>query len=100
MIGCASPAVVTRAEPGLQSQATRTNTNTLIRQLPPALAIDPSTLTPPPLDFAIKQPEVITLPNGLQVYLLEDHTAPLVLLRALVPGGAVDDPPAKLGLAS
>lgn len=99
LASCATPpAVVTRPEPGLQSPPTRTNT--LIRQLPPPLAVDPAKLTPPPLDFELKQPEVITLANGLQVYLLEDHTAPLVLLRALVPVGAVDDPPAKLGLTT
>ena len=102
LLGCATPspvapAVVTRREPGLLSTPTP---NTLIRQLPSALAVDPLTLVPPPLDFSLKQPEVLTLRNGLQVYLLEDHTAPLVLLRALVPVGGVDDPPEKLGLAS
>ena len=91
------PQVVTRPEPGLDSPPTRSN---LLRQLPPALAVDPLKITPGPLEFALKQPEVITLANGLQVYLLEDHTAPLVLLRALVPVGGVDDPPAKLGLSS
>ena len=99
LASCAAPApVVTRPEPGLQSTPTRVDS--LIRQLPPALAVDPTKLTPPPLDFELKQPEVITLGNGLQVYLLEDHTAPLVLLRALVPVGSVDDPPAKLGLTT
>ena len=89
--------MVSRPEPGLQSPPTR---NDFIRQLPPALAVDPLAITPPALEFAIKQPSIITLANGLQVYLLEDHTAPLVLLRALVPVGGVDDPPARLGLAS
>ncbi len=74
--------------------------STLFRQLPEALAVDPLGITPAPLEFALKQPEVITLGNGLQVYLLEEHTAPLVLLRALVPVGGVDDPAAKLGLAA
>ncbi|MDP1824710.1 MAG: pitrilysin family protein [Archangium sp.] len=92
-----APAVVTRREPGLLSAPTP---NTLIRQLPAALDVDPVAIKPPPLEFSLKQPEVLTLPNGLQVYLLEDHTAPLVLLRALVPVGGVDDPAAKLGLAS
>ncbi len=104
LASCAPPAslpstVVTRPEPGLKSEPTRP-ANPLIRQLPPALAVDPAAIKPPPLDFEIKQPNVITLANGLQVYLLEDHTAPLVLLRALVPVGAVDDPPAKLGLTT
>jgi zinc protease len=89
--------VVTRPEPGLVSAPTRNN---LIRQLPVALSVDPLAIVPAPLAFAIKQPDVLTLPSGLQVYLLEDHTAPLILLRALVPMGGVDDPPAKLGLAS
>ena len=89
--------MVTRAEPGLESTPTR---STLLRQLPEALAVDPLSITPAPLEFALKQPQVITLSNGLQVYLLEDHTAPLVLLRALVPVGGVDDPAAQLGLAA
>lgn len=88
---------VTRPEPGLESPPTRVN---FIRQLPPALAVDPLQIPAGPLEFALTQPEVVTLPNGLQVYLLEDHAAPLVQLRALVPAGAADDPPAKLGLAS
>ncbi len=100
LTACATPVapqVVSRPEPGLISTPTRT---TFIRQLPPALAIDPTAIKAEPLDFAIKQPEILALENGLQLYLLEDHTAPLVVLRALVPVGAVDDAPEKLGLAS
>ena len=89
--------VVTRPEPGLISTPTRTTT---LRQLPPALAVDPTKIKVEPLDFKLTQPEVVPLKNGLQLYLLEDHTAPLVVLRALIPVGAVDDPAGKLGLAS
>lgn len=100
LAACATPTppqVVTRPEPGLESTPTR---RSVLRQLPPALAVDPTQIVPGPLEFALKEPEILTLPNGLQLYLLEDHTAPLVLLRALVPVGGVDDPPGRLGLAS
>ncbi len=96
LAACAPTSVQTRREPGLESPPTKI----AHRQLPPALAVDPTTLTPPPLEFALKQPEILTLPNGLQLYLLEDHTTPLVLLRALVAVGSVDDPAGKRGLAS
>ncbi len=94
-LGCATP-VVTRPQPPLEG----TPTKTALRQLPAGLDVDPTSLTPPPLDFALKQPEIVTLPNGVQIYLLEDHTTPLVLLRALVPVGSADDRADKLGLAS
>jgi zinc protease len=91
------PPVVTRPQPGLESAPTRTPP---LRQLPPALAVDPTKLTPAPLELDLKQPEVLTLPNGLTLYLLEDHTTPLVLFRAVLPVGSIDDPAGKLGLAS
>ncbi|HEY0715910.1 MAG TPA: pitrilysin family protein, partial [Polyangia bacterium] len=43
--------------------------------------------------------ERFVLANGLRVILLEDATAPLVLLNSCVEGGAMDEPAGKTGLA-
>ncbi|MBI5547964.1 MAG: insulinase family protein [Deltaproteobacteria bacterium] len=67
--------------------------------LPPALRTDPATLRFAPLHFDPPEPRVERLPNGLTVYLLEDHEVPLVQMRALVRLGNLDDPPEKAGLA-
>ena len=40
-----------------------------------------------------------TLPNGMRVYLLEDHELPLVSGTALIRTGNLFDPPDKVGLA-
>ncbi|MBL8911976.1 MAG: insulinase family protein [Archangium sp.] len=97
---CATPqatqTVATKREPGLESMPNRSTT---IRQLPPALDIDPATKVPTaPLEFAIRQPEIVKLKNGIQVYLLPDRTTPLLLIRALLPNGSADDPVDKVGL--
>ncbi|MBZ5592972.1 MAG: insulinase family protein [Acidobacteriia bacterium] len=49
----------------------------------------------------IKIPDVatFTLPNGMKVYLLENHELPLVRGSALVRTGNLFDPPDKVGLA-
>ena len=49
----------------------------------------------------IKIPEVAryTLPNGMKLYLLENHELPLVSGFALVRTGNLFDPPDKIGLA-
>jgi predicted Zn-dependent peptidase len=67
--------------------------------LPAALAIDPAKLPLAPLDFKVVKPEKLKLDNGLVVYLMEDHTVPLVTLRALVAAGSFDDAADKLGVA-
>jgi zinc protease len=54
---------------------------------------------PPLRSPAIPKPEVFTLPNGMRVYLLEDHELPLVSGTALVRTGNLFDPPDKVGLA-
>jgi zinc protease len=48
----------------------------------------------------IPQPERIELPNGMVVYLLEDHTLPLVNVSAMVRAGSRWEPINKAGLAS
>jgi len=47
----------------------------------------------------IPHPEQFTLPNGMKVYLLENHELPLVSGFALVRTGNLFDPPDKKGLA-
>jgi zinc protease len=43
--------------------------------------------------------ETYTLPNGMKIYLLEDHELPVVNGTALVRTGNLFDPPDKVGLA-
>jgi zinc protease len=47
----------------------------------------------PPVDF-------VTLPNGMRIYLLEDHELPVVDGTALIRTGNLFDPPDKIGLAT
>jgi zinc protease len=65
-------------------------------------AVEPSprSLKYPPLR-EVKIPEVtrFTLPNGMKLYLLENHELPLVNGFALVRTGNLFDPPTKVGLA-
>lgn len=42
---------------------------------------------------------VEVLPNGMRVYLLPDHTVPVIKVRAIVRGGAIYDPAEEVGLA-
>jgi zinc protease len=67
--------------------------------LPRELRERPESIAIPELSFDPPSPRIEVLENGLTVYLLEDHTVPLVSLRALVRAGDVDDPPERLGLA-
>ena len=67
--------------------------------LPRALSADPTKVPIPKLDFKVRKPERISLENGLTLYLAQDHTSPLVELRAMIAAGSVDDPAEKLGLA-
>lgn len=67
--------------------------------LPEQLEKDPRKVAIPPLEFEIVKPQKRVLSNGLTVYFMEDHTTPLINLRALVWAGSVDVPAEKLGLA-
>lgn len=51
----------------------------------------------PPLK--IPEPIVFTLPDGMKVYLLEDHELPVISGSALIRTGNLFDPPDKKGLA-
>ena len=54
---------------------------------------------PPLRSPNIPKPTEFTLPNGMRVYLLEDHELPLIHGTALVRTGNLFDPADKVGLA-
>ena len=54
---------------------------------------------PPLKPIPIPNPESFTLPNGMRVFLLENHELPLVSGFALIRTGNLFDPPDKRGLA-
>ncbi|MBL8936691.1 MAG: insulinase family protein [Archangium sp.] len=100
MLGCATTPVatepvVTRPNPGLEAVPQKR----VLAELPAALDVDPKALTVAPLEVKVTRPERYELPNGLVVYLMEDHTSPLVLVRTLIPVGAVDEPADRLGVS-
>jgi predicted Zn-dependent peptidase len=66
----------------------------------PAVGSLESLKFPPLSAVSIPKPEVFRLPNGMKIYLLEDHELPLVRGIALVRTGALLDPKEKVGLAS
>lgn len=55
---------------------------------------------PPLKQIQIPKVEESTLPNGLKIYLLEDHELPLIRGLALVRTGNLFDPADKVGLAT
>ncbi|MGA1792233.1 MAG: M16 family metallopeptidase [bacterium] len=59
----------------------------------------PSKISFPPIDFTPPKPERLVLPNGMVLYLMEDHEVPLITIHALVRTGGVYEPPDKVGLA-
>lgn len=54
--------------------------------------------TPPLRKFSTPQPKRIALPNGMVIFLQEDHELPLIKGRATIRGGARDVPSDKVGL--
>ncbi len=69
------------------------------RTAPPVL--NPADLKFPPLK-PIQTPAVatFTLPNGMKLFLLEDHELPMIHGAARIRTGNLFDPPDKIGLAS
>ena len=55
---------------------------------------------PPLRKIEIPNVERVTLPNGMKLYLLEDHELPVVAGLALVRTGNLFDPKDKIGLAT
>ncbi|MGQ9525085.1 MAG: M16 family metallopeptidase [Armatimonadota bacterium] len=52
------------------------------------------------LKFDPPEPHRTVLPNGMVVYLLEDHDLPIVRVTAYVKAGSIYEPSNRLGLAS
>ncbi|HEX8796441.1 MAG TPA: pitrilysin family protein [Polyangiaceae bacterium] len=61
--------------------------------------LGPRPETPMPATFVPPSPTVFQGPNGLTVWLLERHEAPVVACDVTVPTGASSDPQGKGGLA-
>lgn len=55
---------------------------------------------PPLSDFHPRQPRRIELPNGLVIFLQEDHELPFISGSMLIRGGSRDEPAGKIGLVS
>ena len=66
----------------------------------PTMARDYPPEVPPPKPLTIPAPAIQTLPNGLQVVVVERHSLPLITLRLVVKAGAEFDPPQLPGTAS
>ncbi len=63
-------------------------------------AVPPTLPQFPPLEFHPPKPERYTLPNGLTVFLLEDHELPLVHVQLILGAGAQYDPAEQVGLSA
>jgi predicted Zn-dependent peptidase len=66
----------------------------------PDTARDPRAMTFPSTPFEPPRAERVVLPNGIILYLLEDHELPMVTLSAMIRTGSIYEPADKLGLAS
>ena len=64
-----------------------------------ASSVRPDQLRFAPLKFEVPVIEQVELPNGIRLYLHEDHELPLVEMSALVGSGSIADPADKTGLA-
>jgi predicted Zn-dependent peptidase len=49
--------------------------------------------------FKVAQPEVVTLSNGLKIFMLEDHELPLISISTRIRTGSNYEPADKIGLA-
>ena len=55
---------------------------------------------PPLAKFTPQEPNRIQLPNGMVIFLQEDHELPLISGTALIKGGSSSEPAAKTGMMS
>lgn len=65
----------------------------------PFVLPDPAILTYSSLKFAPPKPFQFTMPNGLTVYILENHELPVVKLTLIVKSGTMYDPLGKEGVS-
>jgi len=72
--------------------------------VPPAVALpvvsDPRNMTFPSVSFTIPEIERMVLPNGIILYLLEDHELPLIHMQTAIRTGSLYEPADKIGLAA
>lgn len=66
----------------------------------PSWAVPPRLPAFPPLQWTPPKAERVVLPNGMIVFLLEDHELPLIEVTARIRTGTIYDPPERIGLAS
>jgi predicted Zn-dependent peptidase len=67
----------------------------------PVLGKSPDLEFPSLRDFDVPQPDKVVLDNGIQIYLLEDHTLPRITVSIVINRcGSYLEPPSKIGLAS
>lgn len=94
---------------GLIHSATAQNTPPAGKMTPGSQTGSKTTAAPtgksiPPIGPArpLNLPKVVedTLPNGLKIVLLEDHSVPALWMQLALPAGSVRDPKDKVGLAS
>ena len=50
-------------------------------------------------DIEVPEVQRLTLPNGMQLFLLEDHELPLIHMSAMIRTGSIYEPADKIGLA-
>jgi len=55
---------------------------------------------PPLSSFKPQEPTRIQLPNGMVIFLQEDHELPLISATTLIKGGSSSEPAQKVGLIS
>lgn len=66
----------------------------------PADELGPRPDAPSPDAFLPPAPATWTLPNGVTVWFVERHAAPVLTVEVSVPHGAAEDPPGREGLAA
>src|SRR5256885_11041220 len=55
---------------------------------------------PPLAKFKPQEPTRVQLPNGMAIFLQEDHELPLISATVLIKGGSSSEPASKAGLVS
>lgn len=63
-------------------------------------ALDTPPSVPTPTPFTPETPQVFTLENGIDVWLLPRPALPLISIRIIFAGGAASDPPHQFGLTT
>ena len=61
------------------------------------VAVPPTGIEYPPLQYSLPKPERVTLANGIVVYLLEEHDLPLVEVEVRLRGGRLYEPAERAG---